>query len=364
MNKKKIFYFKRHDYSESEIVDAIVYRKPIALKALYYLIDRRLKQGLSYPDGDFKLEDVESSANKSNTKTNASINGAITNNNDHVPTVIGSGSSVAKQNSQLLAKRPSNLVSRNSSQKNVDFKFVYNNNNSNNRENEQPTSSGAPTVVTYRPESTLSSKSPSPDITSIKYTRGKSNYQDIISRKGTSNTSNSIDRTSGVGAANLVRAESKTERYFMPVNTAEEQYHNMIRNRSNVNAAQTTMTNGQIRSLPGSVYRGSPERSLPRSPDYTAPYQQQHNRATSRIGSSKLSVNSNDRETTYGDTGQKFKVPNYYATKRSMTSMDVDGTNNKSTTSAVLKSRQLPMGKAKIDLATQQSKLYSYLYYV
>ena len=44
------FFFRRHGYSEHEIEDAVLHRKPIAARALYSLIERRLKEGLGWPD--------------------------------------------------------------------------------------------------------------------------------------------------------------------------------------------------------------------------------------------------------------------------------------------------------------------------
>lgn len=40
----------RHGYVESEIEEAILYRKPIAARAIYMLIERRLQEGLGWPD--------------------------------------------------------------------------------------------------------------------------------------------------------------------------------------------------------------------------------------------------------------------------------------------------------------------------
>ena len=106
----------------------------------------------------------------------------------------------------------------------------------------------------------------------------------------------------------------------------------------------------------GSIYRGSPERSLPRSPDYTNNSHVQNRPTTSRVGSSKPSVASeNSTSEKYYDT-HKFK-PNYYMSKRSLTSCDESGFERNKSTTNVLKSRQLQMGKAKIDLGTQQSKV-------
>lgn len=43
----------RHDYTEREIEEAVLHRKPIAARALYILIERRLEQGLGWPDRNF-----------------------------------------------------------------------------------------------------------------------------------------------------------------------------------------------------------------------------------------------------------------------------------------------------------------------
>jgi hypothetical protein len=40
----------RHGYSEHEIEEAVLHRKPIASRALYILIERRIKAGLGWPD--------------------------------------------------------------------------------------------------------------------------------------------------------------------------------------------------------------------------------------------------------------------------------------------------------------------------
>lgn len=146
---------------------------------------------------------------------------------------------------------------------------------------------------------------------------------------------------------------------------------------------------GTIRSLPPSVYRGSPERSLPsRSPDRVgsgtvtaAPTEYGSTRPVSRVSSSRPSVvsSSADVATVYdvasvasgggGAPGSihsqpKYKVINYLATtKRSMTSCD-DATFGDAkqkiaaaaAAATLSKNRQLTMGKAKIDLDTQPSE--------
>lgn len=43
----------RHGYSEHDVEDAVLHRKPIASRALYNLIERRLKEGLGWPDPNY-----------------------------------------------------------------------------------------------------------------------------------------------------------------------------------------------------------------------------------------------------------------------------------------------------------------------
>ena len=43
-------YSVRHGYSEQEIEDAVLHRKPVAARALYTLVARRLQEGLGWPD--------------------------------------------------------------------------------------------------------------------------------------------------------------------------------------------------------------------------------------------------------------------------------------------------------------------------
>ena len=110
------------------MIDAIVYRKPVALKAVYYLIEKRLKLGLSFPETDFTdNENVLRPANTANLLTNTT----------HMPSSVNGGTSngVVKHNSQLLPKRHGVPVARSGSQKNVDFKSIFNNMNINSTSN-------------------------------------------------------------------------------------------------------------------------------------------------------------------------------------------------------------------------------------
>lgn len=158
---------------------------------------------------------------------------------------------------------------------------------------------------------------------------------------------------------------------------------------------------GSIRSLPSSLYRGSPERNMiqqnggypiqgSRSPERNM--DNNHQRPTSRISSSSRNQNYSSHhshhhhhqympdgsvstaptptsEKSYDlSSSQKLRMANYLASKRSLTACDepiyaaniVNGTTPKAslTSSQSVKNRQLHMGKAKIDLETQQSNSY------
>ena len=371
---------------------------------MYYLLEKRLKQGLNFPDVDYAFDDNDVNVETlSNKKSNSSYtNNTVNNVNNGMSTII-------KHNSQLLPKRnpvKDNSINRTTSQKNVDFKFIYNNmNNYNNNKNAENDIANANTTNTSgRPESAMSSKSPSPDYSlAINPIRtigtsssngtnpnigtaknSRSNYHDIVYRKSSNsnnsnsnnvqtplnnatnnNNNNSIDinkisnNYNDRGVTTASSSISRTDRYFVALSmnnaaqNAQNEEINKTRNLSNNNPP-----NG-IRSLPGSIYRGSPERSLPRSPDYTSNHNhlQNSNRpTTSRVGSSKPSVVSENSTSEKYYDAHKFK-PNYYMSKRSLTSCDESGFDRNRSTN-VLKSRQLPMGKAKIDLGTQQSNLF------
>jgi len=439
------YLVKKHEYTEAEVIDAIVHRKPVALKALYYLVDKRLKQGLTYPEADYKAEEeaqiTENHAHGSNTSSsitaaalkvtmnpknhssltssnlNANTNSNLTskaNNNSALYSLQSaatapqstSGSALIKQNSQLLPKRntATNMVTRASSQKTVDVKFVYDRMTNANRENENPT------APLGRSESALSGKSAvaqSPDFVqqqlnhmkahgtagnnppntastnvSRKSNASGNNFHDIVYRKTNPSTTNPLNTSTDSNrneSTTLSKAKSmhNTERYFMPVQSGRsglhyspsvtsednynQQYHHLMKSKNAATTAVQNNANG-IRSLPGSIYRGSPERSMPRSPEYNN-YMHGVNgaasntRTISRIGSSKPSVTSDVGATSVNDKyydAQKFKVPNYYVAKRSMTSCDEIALSKSN--SSVLKNRQLQMGKAKIELGTQQSK--------
>lgn len=418
--------YYRHDYAENDVIDAIVYRKPIALKAIYYLIEKRLNQGLSFPDPDFNNL-IETNTSKSNYKLSNNENNSIsttsnTNNNNsinnhannllstNVILTTNNSNGLTKQNSQLLPKRHNvQLAARSSSQKNVDFKSIFNNMNLNNSNRANYNESA----------NTNHSNSPSPDfiaaaMSPIKTTSNnqlnsaqlasasslrtsrQTNYQDLVNRKqnGSNNSINNIinnsngninnkyETISRVSATSYAGSQNdyKIDRYYMPASinnrmspSSDEPYQPMVYfqptdNRANLSSAlsnninntttgtQKNGTNGSIRSLPSSLYRGSPERSLPRSPD-----RQHDNLNNFRPTTSRVSSRPSDAsEKSYDiSTNQKYKVANYLTPKRSLNSSDEPGLerqkSNTNLTSNIVKNRQLHMGKAKIDLDTQPS---------
>lgn len=155
----------RHDYAETDVIDAIVYRKPVALKAVYYLIEKRLKQGLSFPESDFTYNDTENQILKQASNSNSNN---VTNSNRGTPTnQNGPSNGVVKHNSQLLPKRHGvQMATRSGSQKNVDFKSIFNNININNNNTNNPNANlnrYGSNVSRESDRTNIYSNSPSPD---------------------------------------------------------------------------------------------------------------------------------------------------------------------------------------------------------
>jgi hypothetical protein len=442
------------------VIDAIVYRKPVALKAVYYLIEKRLKQGLNFPDSDFNAlinENEPSNDSGANIKViyknqQSDINNVknIEINNNQNQTVLFNNSQfqnvgnnqsnanninfqnisnmnsngITKHNSQLLPKRHGvQIASRSNSQKNVDFKSIFNNQTT---INDNTYNRNLHSSTTNREESTNinNSNSPSPDfiaaaMSPIKTNNGtlistqatsqlnsassnrnsrQTNYQEAALQKKSSNniiTNNSISNSNNninflknsneVQSRNsaISNGETRMDHYYVQLqsnstnnNTPDDNYQQVIyyqtngnenrlanNNNNNNNASISSVYNrNQIRSLPGSIYRGSPERSLPRSPDRVErpiDYNNFHSNrpTTSRVTPTRQAANENlTSEKTYDSNNQRFKVVNYLSTKRSLTSCDESGfERNKTASINPIKTRQLPMGKAKIDLDTQTS---------
>ncbi len=470
------------------MVDAIIHRKPVALKAIYYLIEKRLKQGLSFPDPDYNSllhgssdgvvrskHDGEHHATFKTTfkSSNQSLDSAGVNaqNNAHVrlsgngsatpnPSATGGGN-LTKQNSQLLPKRHTGiqLAQRSSSQKNVDFKTMFNGlilNSTNTNNNNTTTMRNSGSVLNNYKDSNdgvlnnvNNSHSPSPDfiaaamspiktlahanaansvshnnVHSASSARGggasrlglssaTSNHtqlnneataQHVVSRKmsQTSSSSNPINqnRVSYPAASTTTMNAAQNgdyrvdHRYYAPSSasshaaanhrlsqqkqpTAEEAYET-ARNSANNNGLKVSHSvAGSIRSLPSSVYRGSPERAMQKSPDRHHHHYQE--RPASRVSSSSrtghhhyqphhympegsvASSTATDKSNGYDlpSSNQKLRMTNYLATKRSMTLCDEPNYSKNAiglSTSQSVKNRQLHMGKAKIDLETQTSK--------
>ncbi len=374
-----------------------MYRKPVALKAVYYLIEKRLKQGLSYPEIDFNLNEHNDNSNAilQAKPSNNSNNSLFSNNNTNTINSAkisnsNSNNGVTKQSSQLLPKRHSTvqLMPRSGSQKNVDFKSIFNNMNMNTANVTRYSSnvSRESDRTTNNNNNTNMSNSPSPDFIAAAMTPAKNTSNQNVNSASSQRNSrqatfqdnrNKVNSNTSNYSANLNHHNennNKTDRYYMPAssNGDENGHQQAVMYYQQGNGVTTNgilksgVANGGIRSLPGSVYRGSPERSLPRSPE-----RQNDNtsintnyRPTSRISSSRPSVSELQQTTTDKNfDAQKFRVANYLATKRSLTSCEEShphesATNaSKQRSSAVVKNRsnQLQMGKAKIDLETQNS---------
>ena len=391
------------------------------------MIEKRLKQGLSFPDPDFNgLIENNAGSKQSNYKTHTNENNTISNksnflnhtnhttNNSNTNisqtpnlssnnVIISNGTTgLVKQNSQLLPKRHNvQLATRSSSQKNVDFKSIFNNMNLNNRTNS--TNNKDNDSVTNN-----DSNSPSPDFiaaavnpvrsnthqqitsaSSIRTSR-QTNYPDMTRKQIGSNSSinnintsnNNISNMNGTNGRTSVTSyggsqnDYKVDRYFVPttMNRAspiDEPYQSPVYYQPETRNVSSNLTNntnvklgttGSIRSLPSSIYRGSPERNLPKSPDrYNDYLNNANNNNYYRPTTSRVSSRPSISESSEKSYDQKYKMGNYLTSKRSMASYDEptlerQKTNSNITTTSVIKNRQLHMGKAKIDLDTQPSK--------
>ncbi len=474
------------------MIDAIIHRKPVALKAIYYLIEKRLKQGLSFPDPDYNslltsnansgaknAGDHHSTAFKTTFKSsNQSLDSAAAS-PAHISATPGSalgGSTggLTKQNSQLLPKRHTGiqLAQRSSSQKNVDFKSMFNGLNLNPASGANASVRNSGSVLNNYKDSNdgglnnagNNSNSPSPDfiaaamspiktlahsnaansighnhVPSASSARGggasrlglssaASNHtnhtqmtneaatqQQVVSRKvsqsssSTNNHANTIGNRVSYPSANHQNAaggpsEYRAEhRYYAPSSASSQANHRLSQQpveeayeaaRNSAGLKVTHSVAGSIRSLPSSLYRGSPERGIQKSPDRhhqlqnQQQQQQQQERPASRVSSSSRTghhhhhhhqhhyqpqqhhympegsvASSTATEKSTGgyelSSNQKLRMANYLATKRSVTSCDEPNYGKNAiglTASQSVKNRQLHMGKAKIDLETQTSK--------
>jgi hypothetical protein len=350
---------------------------------------------------------------------NLNINNSSNNINNFQNTNNLNSNGIIKQNSQLLPKRHGvHIATRSSSQKNVDFKSIFNNSNPVNDIN---FNRNLHSSTTNRDESTNinNSNSPSPDFIAAAMSPIKTNNITLISNQGSyhlnsassnrnSKQTNFQDNflqkknlghvnnhnpiTSSHNNINLMKnsnevqsrnsaisnGETRMDHYYVHLQSSSNSnnnnnlsddnyqqvlYHqpnvteNRVSNINNNNLAKTSVYNrNQIRSLPGSIYRGSPERSLPRSPDRADRQIDFNNNilnnrpTTSRVSPTRQAETPLS-EKNHDSNNQKIKVVNYLSTKRSLTSCDETGFERNST----IKSRQLPMGKAKIELDTQTS---------
>ena len=95
----------RYGYSEHEVEDAVLYRKPTASRALYNLIERRLKEGLGWPDRKYNNS---MTANASSISTGMSAADG--------PSDVGAPDKLVRHEPLLPGRRtPSHLASQQSS---------------------------------------------------------------------------------------------------------------------------------------------------------------------------------------------------------------------------------------------------------
>jgi hypothetical protein len=414
--------------------------------------------GLSFPDAEYDnlLEkDNRNFNNKLYTNTtnnnNIRMNGNENeiNNFSEIKNIVNinnntNNNGIIKQNSQLLPKRHGVQVPiRSSSQKNVDFKSLFNNmnqksatskkNSSNNvieiQNNEMPIPNNNSNNNNSNNNNAMS---PSPDfiaaaMSPVKYVSNQQTHQqtmniqlpsanqralkhaDLSRKVSNSSTSNRINETSSINdiirysesrhsaASNLSTTQQndyKIERYFSPTQlnhnhhqmvVIEEQQQHSRPFSNNNNSKNIKSINGEnggsrilnyansIRSLPSSIYRASPERNLPRSPErvtdlnaYISIVNPNNNNNNNMIHSnnyrpttSKSSIKSNDFS-VMNDVSNNQNPKTTFSNKRSLTSCEESTfesrQKNQININSIIKNRQLHLGKAKIDLDTQQGK--------
>ena len=412
--------------------------------------------GLSFPDSEYDnlLEKdnrnfnnkVFLNSNNINNNSRMNSNENDINNFSDMKNIVNinnntNSNGIIKQNSQLLPKRHGVQVpTRSSSQKNVDFKSLFNNmnlksassrkNSSNNNVNEsQSNETPMPNHITNN--NNHNATSPSPDfiaaaMSPAKYVsnqqqptmniqlpsahqRNSSKHTDLNRKVSNSSTSNRINETGSINdiirysesrhsaTSNLSTTQQndyKTERYFSPTQLnnnhhqmiviEEQQQHPARLFTNNPNSKNVKTINNEnsgskilnyansIRSLPSSIYRASPERSLPRSPervtDFNAyisivnPNNSNNNIVHSnnyRPTTSKSSIKSSDFS-VMNDVSNNPHPKTSYSNKRSLTSCEestFEGRQkSQNNINNIIKNRQLHLGKAKIDLDTQQGK--------
>jgi hypothetical protein len=420
------YLIKKHEYTETDIVDAIVYRKPIALKAIYYLIEKRLKLNLGFPDTDYSSSYPDSSSadqiNKLPKHMTVQINSAlpsVTPNSANTVTSAGTRASsttgLNKHNSQLLHKRTTAvaLPNRSSSQKGADLKTMFNSLNigTNNRLNggsQTPLLNQINGQGINNNNNQVFIKSPSPDFIAAAmnpvkgiYGNNKTNHSSVsplrhsqsrlqnnnndyigINRRNTNDrmTPTTYQRTqyntstlsnhngsnyhqhrvkqqqpNRNGDSNNNR-EYQVERYYVPVTTKKSKTPTLSNRTNSPSGSDDYQT---IYYQPGETYM-NPNLLLNRAtPDNNNNNNNNNFRPSSitsksvpRAASTSESMDSDDHQI---DNLQRIRVAtNYTPAKRSNTIANGD---EKFLTSNGVKNRQLNMGKAKIDLDTQHSKI-------
>jgi hypothetical protein len=405
-----LYLMQKHDYTEVDVYDAIVHRKPVALKAIYYLIEKRLKQGLTFPDSDYNNLLLNANNKNNNEQISYKANSQFKA-SDHL---LGlqhhqNGANLSKHNSQLLPKRHhpnsggsngssgggGNLAQRSSSQKNVDYKAMFNQMNLNNSNNTNRNS----VLSTYKDSNehlnntginnnnnnNNNSNSPTPDFIAaamnpIKTTsavsrtsrleqqQNSSNTNVILSRKLSNNTNrvsypqSSSSQDYVVGGVGNSGAGSRLG-YYAPSSAQSNRLSQQIDENFYETPSTTTTNNattnnrdsasnlklshsvaGSIRSLPsGILYRGSPERTF--HINASNPDSNVNNRPASRI-----STTSSSAEKNYDLNGSnKGRVANYLAAKRSMTSCDIEppsSLNNNNPNVSITKNNTIHIGSS------------------
>ena len=245
------------------------------------MIEKRLNQGLNFPDSEFNTLINENESNNDtganikviyknpndnfakNIEINSNTNQTIVINNTQFQNISNNNNihnfqntnnihsnGVIKHNSQLLPKRHGvQMATRSNSQKNVDFKSIFNNTNTINDNN---FNRNLHSSTTNREDSTNinNSNSPSPDFIAAAMSPIKTNNGTIMSNQGSSQlNSASSNRNSRQTIYQDNAFQKKNQNHTNATNTISNSNNNinLMKNSNEVQSRNSALSNGETR---------------------------------------------------------------------------------------------------------------------
>lgn len=198
---------RRHGYSEAEIEEAVLHRKPIAARAIYTLIERRLQEGLGWPDRNYNNSGTGIS---STTATGGTMNDGLSDVMllDKLERAEPLLPGRRTQNHQLSANNPNKLVREKSNYVSDDHLFVRGN-------------TGGSSITAGLTQEALNELVPASRLASTKL------YHDIVLRKssgvGSGPTSESPDEHPTVTTRRTVHSNT-----LVPIRTVTTKRGNVL----------------------------------------------------------------------------------------------------------------------------------------